>query len=47
MNSNLLDQLDFCLGGLNLLWLEYHGFALFHVIDDDGYYNKYRVLLAN
>ena len=47
MNSNLLDQLDFCLGGLNLLGLEDHGFALSRVIEDGVYYNKYSQLCVN
>jgi hypothetical protein len=47
MNSNLLDQLDFRRGGLNLLGLKDHGFALSRAIDDGVYYNKYSVLCAN
>jgi len=47
MNSNLLDQLDFCLGGLNFLRLEAHAFALFSVIDGGNYYNKYSALRVN
>jgi hypothetical protein len=47
MNSNLLDQLDFRRGGLNLLGLKYHGFALSRAIEGGVYYNKYRVLRAN
>ena len=47
MNSNLLDQLDFCLGGLNFFRLEDHGFALFSVIDGGEYYNKDSVLRVN
>jgi len=40
----LLDQLDFCLDGLNVLGLEDHDFAPFSVIDNDDYYNKYSAL---
>ena len=47
MNSNLLDQLDFRRGGLSLLGLEDHRFALSRVIEDGVYYNKYSVLRAN
>ena len=47
MNSNLLDQLDFRRGGLSLLGLEDHGFALSCVTEDGVYYNKYSVLRAN
>ena len=47
MYSNAPDQLDFCRGGLNLLGLEDHGFALSRVIEDGVYYNKYSLLRVN
>jgi hypothetical protein len=43
----LLDHLDFRRRGLNLLGLEDHDFALFRVIDDGVYYNKYSALRVN